>query len=113
MNLDDDRVMYCSCQRFETTELFWLHQDSVAFAVSNEMGMDWEGFTKHDVAVRWWTSFMYFAYKKSPPHSILRMCHSLATNDVKVPVLSLRTGIPISITVLCLEGPLGKMHWTV
>ena len=53
MNLDDDRVMYCSCQNFETMGLFCSHQDSVDFAVSNEMGIDWEEFTKHDVAVCW------------------------------------------------------------
>jgi hypothetical protein len=30
VNLDDDVVMYCSCQRFETTGMFCSHQDSVA-----------------------------------------------------------------------------------
>ena len=58
VNVDDGGVMYCSCQQFETTRMFCSHQDSGVFTVSNELGIDWEGFTKHDVAVRWWTSFM-------------------------------------------------------
>ena len=65
VNVDDDGMMFCSCQCFETTGIICSHQDSVAFAVSNEIGIDWEGFTKHDVAVHWWTSFMYFGYKQS------------------------------------------------
>ena len=45
VNVDEDGTMFCSCQRFETTGIFCSHQDSVAFAVSNEIGIDWEGFT--------------------------------------------------------------------
>ena len=90
-------MMLCSCQCFETTGIFCSHQDSVAFAVSNEIGIDWEGFTKHDVDVRWWKSFMYFGYKQSTPHSLLRIFQSLASNDIKGPVL--RTDITSSMTL--------------
>jgi hypothetical protein len=97
VNVDEDGTMLCSCQRFETTGIFCSHQDSVAFAVSTDIGIDWEGFSKHDVAVRWWTSFMYFAYKQSTPENLLKMFHSLASNDMKGPVL--RGGIPSSMTI--------------
>ena len=40
VNLDDDGVMYYSCQCFETTGMFCSHQDSVAFVVSDDMGID-------------------------------------------------------------------------
>jgi hypothetical protein len=50
------------------------------------------GFTHHDIAVYWWSSYMYDAYQSSTPLHIIEKYHLLAMNPIKGP--KLRCNVP-------------------
>ncbi len=50
------------------------------------------GFTHHDIAVCWWSSYMYYAYQSSTPLHIIEKYHLLAMNPIKGP--KMRCNVP-------------------
>jgi hypothetical protein len=50
------------------------------------------GFTHHDIAVHWWSSYMYYAYQSSTPSHIIEKYHLLVMNPIKGP--KMRCNVP-------------------
>jgi len=46
-----------------------------------------QGFTHHDISVRWWSKYMYYAYKSSTPSDMINKFHQLALKDIRGPKL--------------------------
>jgi hypothetical protein len=95
------QTMFCSCNHFERTGLPCVHQACVAtychqFA-SNSPSV-FKGFTHHDISVRWWSSYMYFAYKSSTPPEMVHKFHALAVKDIMGP--KLRCHINLSLIAI-------------
>ena len=95
------QTMFCSCNHFERTGLPCVHQACVAtychqFA-SNSPSV-FKGFTHHDISVRWWSSYMYFAYKSSTPPEMVHKFHALAVKDIMGP--KLRCHIDLSLIAI-------------
>jgi hypothetical protein len=66
------------------------HQASVATLCYEAEGRDFLGFTHHDVAVRWWNSYMLYAYKDTTPVEMNCNFHRMAMNDIKGPKLRIK-----------------------
>ncbi len=45
------------------------------------------GFTHHDMSVRWWSQFMYYAYQSTMPIIIVQQFHTLTINPIRGPKL--------------------------
>jgi hypothetical protein len=105
VSVEDDGTMHCSCHNFERVGLPCTHQACVAtlcYEAAHPMdscssfpldtGNEGErkvflGFIHHDVSVRWWASFMLYAYKETTPMTMNCNYHRLATKDIKGPKL--------------------------
>jgi hypothetical protein len=82
--------MLCLCKHFERIGLPCVHLACVANLYHDTPVFDshtskFAGFTHHDIAVRWWSSYMYYAYRPSTPSHILEKYHLLAMNPIKGP----------------------------
>ncbi len=60
-------TMLCSCKHFERMGLPCVHMACVAKLchekkIFGSITASFLGFTHHDIAVRWWSSYMYYAY---------------------------------------------------
>ena len=97
VDVDEDGLMLCSCRKFECRGHFWGDQISVAEFVHAHADRQFEGFTHHDVAMRYWIIFMHMAYKSSTPQKIQQYMHRVCNDEVKGP--RLRVGIAESIPV--------------
>ena len=97
VDVDHDGVMHCSCRKFECRGHFCGDQISVAELVHSHTNCHFEGFTHHDVAMRYWIVFMHMAYKSSTPKKFQDYMHAVCNNEVKGP--RLRVGIAESILV--------------
>lgn len=97
VTIDDDNVMHCSCKKFECRGHFCADQISVAELVHEHNGASFEGFTHHDVAMRYWISFMHLAYKSTTPLHIQKHLHSLCNNEVTGPKLRCEISDTLSI----------------
>jgi hypothetical protein len=66
VTVDQTGTMLCSCKNFERIGLPCVHLACVA-TLCHEMPVvdsncsKFAGFTHHDIAVRWWSSYMYYA----------------------------------------------------
>ncbi|KAL3757417.1 LOW QUALITY PROTEIN: hypothetical protein ACHAWU_005148 [Discostella pseudostelligera] len=87
VTVDDNNVMYCSCCRFECIGIFCVHQVVTAVEIYNELGEQFDGFTHHDVALRYRSDYMELAYNPLADKDIQMRFHELALADVKGPRL--------------------------
>jgi hypothetical protein len=95
--IDDTRTMSCSCKHFERIGLPCVHMVCVAklcheTSVFGSHTSKFSGFTHHDIAVRWWSSYVYYAYQFSTPSHIIKKYHLLAMNPIKGP--EMRCNVP-------------------
>jgi hypothetical protein len=89
--------MLCSCKHFERIGLPCVHLECVPTLCHETPGFDshcskFAGFTHHGIAVRWWSSYMYYAYRPSTPSHIVQKYHLLAMNPIKSP--KMRCNLP-------------------
>lgn len=87
VTVNDNNVMYCSCCRFECIGIFCVHQVVTAVEIYNELGEQFDGFTHHDVALRYRSDYMELAYNPLADKDIQMRFHELALADVKGPRL--------------------------
>ncbi len=90
VTVDQTGTMLCSCKHFEKIGLLCVHMACVAslchdMPVSDSRTSKFAGFTHHDIAVRWSSSYMYYAYQSSAPSHIIEKYHLLAMNPIKGP----------------------------
>jgi hypothetical protein len=90
VSVDRDGTTYCSCHTFERVGIPCTHQASVATLCYEGEGKVFLGFNHHNVAVRWWSSYMLYAYKETTPMAMNCKFHRLAMNDIKGPNLRLQ-----------------------
>ena len=84
----DDGKLVCSCKAFEEDGIPCEHIACVVEAVMKACeGEEWKGFTVNDISVRWWSSYMYLAYRETTDDDTNAMFHWLATNDITGPSL--------------------------
>lgn len=82
----------CSCCRFQRTGLPCSHIICCANQVCAAGGTKFAGFDHNSISVRWWSSFMYYAYKAPGSESekeLVQLFHALAMNDRKGPSFDL------------------------
>jgi hypothetical protein len=96
-NIDQTRTMFCSCKHFERIGLPCVHMACVAklcheTSVFGSHTSKFSGFTHHDIAVSWGSSYMYYAYRSSTPLHIIEKYHLLAMNPIKGP--KMRCNVP-------------------
>ena len=70
MTVDIDGTMMCDCCNFEGCGLFCVHQEKVVTAVRDAIGVDFKGFTHHDIAAHYLRGYMHLAYHASTPNKI-------------------------------------------
>ena len=92
-----DGTMYCECCGFESTGYFYEECVAVADLVHTSNGKKFEGFTHHDVIVRYLSGYMQLAYRDSTPEHIRQLYHRLALNPPAGP--RLRKSIPDSLAI--------------
>ena len=97
VEIDEYGIMKCSCHRFECSGIFCEQQVCVAKSVHKAAGQEFDGFTHHDVSVRYHSSYMYLAYKKDTQENLQQMYHRLATKDTEGPML--RIDIPETMEI--------------
>ena len=104
VTIDASGVMFCSCRHFERIGLPCVHQASVASRchsvyIEIESGVQsvFAGFTHHDISVRWWSQYLYYAYQPMTPSIIVQQFHSLSINPIKGP--RLRCNIPSNASI--------------
>ena len=93
VTIDCQGFMFCTCKHFERTGLPCVHQASVSFfchglvntADNGMVPSPFLGFTHHDISVRWWSQYLYYAYRSSTPHTIVDQFHTLAMCPIKGP----------------------------
>ena len=85
-------VMRCSCCAFENRGLFCEHQCSVATSIYKERNEEFPGFTHHDVALRYTTSYMHLAFRSYTPLSLSQTFSKIMKSDIDGP--RLKVNIP-------------------
>ena len=83
--IDHDGVMHCSCRRFRCRGIFCEQHVCTAKLICQAQGVKFQGFTHHDIALRWRSDYMHLAYKDSTPAETQKMFHLLAMKDVAGP----------------------------
>jgi hypothetical protein len=102
VTVDKTGTMLCSCKYFERIGLPCDHLACVATLCHEMPGFDshcskFAGFTHNDIAVRWWSSYMYYAYLTSTPSHIVQKYHLLAMNSIKGP--KMRCNVPMFLEI--------------
>jgi hypothetical protein len=110
VTIDASGVMLCSCKHFERVGLPCVHQASVSSKchsqnIDTKSSVDsvFLGFTHHDILVRWWSQYLYYAYRPSTPSVIVQQLHSLAINPIKGPKLRCDVSGDTSLDVVSRE----------
>jgi hypothetical protein len=103
VNIETDGIMRCSCCKFEKSDIFCKHQCSVAKLIYKMGNASFGGFNHHDVALRYVTSYMHLAFRKSTPAIIRQMYMKLVMYNGEGPLL--RSGIPDN-NIFPIEEPL-------
>jgi hypothetical protein len=90
VTVDQTGTMFCSCKHFERMGLPCGHMACVAKLCHETKSFGsitckFSGFTHHDIAVRWWSSYMYYVYRSSTPSHIIEKYCLLAMNPIKGP----------------------------
>jgi hypothetical protein len=88
VTVDQSGTMLCSCKHFERIGLPCVHLACIATLCHDTPVFDshtskFSGFTHHDIAVHWWGSYMYHAYRPSTSSHILEKYHLLAMNPIQ------------------------------
>ena len=81
VTVDPNGIMYYNCQKYECVGIFCEHQVSVAHAIFNHSGQVFLGFSHHDVATRYRTTYMHLAYKPNTPVHITAAFDHLVRNN--------------------------------
>jgi hypothetical protein len=99
--------MFCTCKHFEQVGLPCVHQACVAAFCHNRQTLDNQttadtpdiiaGFTHHNISVRWWSQYMYYAYRSTTPLVIVQQFHTLAMNPIKGPKLRCLVSVNIHL----------------
>jgi len=78
-----DGYFMCSCCAFERAGIPCQHIAAIMMMIDP----NWAGFTHHDVAVRWWTSYIMFGYRynNESTRELSRLLHRQRVNDIKGP----------------------------
>ena len=78
-----DGVFVCTCCSFKRAGTPYQH----IAVVLKMIDVNWNGFTHHDVAVRWLTSYIMFGYRynNASTREISRLLHIQRLNDIKGP----------------------------
>ena len=97
VTIDDSGVMFCDCCKYESRGYFCADHISVAKLVYKAHGLEFPGFTHHDVAMRYWLAFMHFAYKQETSPAIQALLHQLCQRESLGPKLALP--VPDSIDI--------------
>ena len=92
-----DGTMMCDCCHFQGCGLFCVHQVKVATAIHEARGIEFKGFTHHDIAARYLSGYMHLAYRASTSKRIRAMYHHLACNAIRGP--KMRFDIPTSMAI--------------
>jgi hypothetical protein len=110
VTVDRTGTMFCSCKHFERIGLpcVYMACDATLCHDTSVFGSHtskFAGFTHHDIAVRWWSSYMYYAYRSSTTLHIIEKYHLLAMNPIKGP--KLRCNVPqlLEIYDVCYRLP--------
>ncbi len=82
VNVEKDGIMRCSCFKYENSGIFCEHQCSVAELVYKMNNKTFTGFTHHDVALRYVTSYMHLAFRNTTG-IIDQMYSELAKSDIE------------------------------
>ncbi len=90
IHIDSDGVMYCGCCAFESCGIFCEHQKAVSDFIYQHLNLTFDGFTKHDIALRYNAAYMHLAYKRTTPNYLNAMFHYLSKNEVKGPRLQVK-----------------------
>ncbi len=99
---DQTGTMFCSCKHFERIGQPCVHMVCVAklcheTKIFGSITSTFSGFTHHDIAVCWWSSYMYYAYQSSTPSHIIEKYHLLAMNPSKGP--KVRCNVPDTLEI--------------
>ena len=94
VTIDHSGVMFCSCQRFESRGIFCEHLLCVATSIHKHSGIAFDGFTHHDIALRYRTAYMHYAYKKETPDHIQAAFHTLSSHAMEPKGPTLKVSIP-------------------
>ena len=97
VTVDKNKLMFCSCAKFECRRLFCADQICVARSVHDHAGSEFLGFTHNDVALRYSSAFMHLGYKKTTPLQVQALFHALASKEVVGP--SLNSNIPDTMPI--------------
>ena len=97
VTIETDGTLMCDCCNFEGCGLFCVHQVAVATAIHEEMGVDFKGFTHHDIAARYLSGYMHLAYRESTSQKNRDMYHHLACNPIRGP--KIRIVIPTTMKI--------------
>jgi hypothetical protein len=95
--------MFCTCKHFERIGLPCVHQVAVASLCHDNPDTTttdkpcFRSFTHYDISVRWWISYMYYAYRKTTPSAIVHQFHNLAIQHMNGPTV--RCPISLSLQV--------------
>ena len=95
--IEKDGTMMCDCCYFQGCGYFCVHQVAVGTAIHEAHGIEFKGFTHHDIAARYLSGYMHLAYRASTPSKIRAMYHHLACNAIRGP--KLRICIPTSMPI--------------
>ena len=100
VSVEHDGTMLCSCHNFECVGLPCTYQACVATLCYEAAHLDdtgnkgerqvFLGFNHHNVSVRWWASYMLYAYKETTPMAMNCNFHRLAMNNIKGPKLHVK-----------------------
>ena len=88
ITVDDTEIMFCSCKTFERCGHFCAHQIAVAQMAYDAAGKTFDGFTHHDVAMRYLLSSMHLAFKSSTPPKSRALFRHLCANEATGPRLA-------------------------
>ena len=106
VTVDYKGTIFCTCKHFERIGFPGVHQACVASFCHNngtfvtettDTENSFTGFTHHDMSVRWWSQYMYYAYRSTTPTVIVQQFHTLAINPIRGP--KLRCLVPGNIPI--------------
>lgn len=97
VSIENDGVMLCTCCSFESGGIYCKHLKKVADTVYAEIGLEFNRFTHHDVALPYNAAYMHLAYKTTTPKHLNALFHHLAKHETFGP--RLQVSIPSSITI--------------
>ena len=81
---DIDTFMFsCTCCQFQRIGIPCVH----VYAVVKQVHPTWEGFTHHQLSVRWWSVYVAKAYPMGESCPVSRALASLAAHDIVAPTM--------------------------